>query len=157
MRLGDLASGAGLAAFGAAVAWHAAGFPRAPGHMFGAGLFPIVIGGGLVACGGLLVARGAVSGGLRGISLAAWTEAGPRAAAAAAIAIALPVAFIWLLEPVGFLALATGSLVVLFLAVGVPLARSLAISVVASLVCYWLFAKLLRVPLPRGITGFLGF
>lgn len=157
MRLGDATSGALVVAFGAAVAWQASGFPRMPGHIYGAGLFPVVIGIGLVLCGLILIGRGlATQGGLRGVSMADWTASGRRALGAALV-IAVPVAFIWLLEPVGFLLLATASLFVLFLLVDVAPLRALAMSVIASLVSYWLFAKLLRVPLPRGLTAFLGF
>jgi len=157
MKLGDATSGALLATFGGAIAWQASGFPRMPGHLYGAGLFPIVIGGALVLCGLLLVGRGLVSaGGARGVSLVEWTASGRRTAGAAAI-IAVPLAFIWLLEPVGFLLLSLVSLFVLFQLVGVSTLRALALSLAASLVSYWLFAKLLRVPLPRGLTAFLGF
>jgi putative tricarboxylic transport membrane protein len=157
VKLGDATSGALLAVFGGAVAWHASGFPRMPGHLYGAGLFPVVIGSGLVLCGLLLVGRGLASAGAaRGVSLAQWTASGRRAAGAAAI-VAVPLAFIWLLEPVGFLPLSVVSLLVLFLLVGVGASRALAASLVASLITYWLFAKLLRVPLPRGLAAFLGF
>lgn len=156
MKLGDVASGGLLAAGGVAMAWHASGFPRMPGHLYGAGLFPIAIGCGLVVCGGLLLARGAVGAGLRGVSFADWGMS-RRNGLAAALAIATPVLFIVLLEAVGFLALAIATLLALFLVIGVSPLRSIATAVVASLVSYWLFAKLLRVPLPRGITGFLGF
>lgn len=157
MKLGDATSGALLAAFGGAVAWQASGFPRMPGHVYGAGLFPIVIGAGLVLCGLILIGRGMTSAStLRGVSLAEWTASGRRAMGAATI-IAVPLAFIWLLEPVGFLLLSVVSLFVLFQLVGVGALRALAAALAASLVSYWLFAKLLRVPLPRGLTAFLGF
>lgn len=156
MKLGDLASGGLLVIGGAAVAWHASGFPRMPGHLYGAGLFPVAVGCGLAICGGLLAARGTVSDGLRGIAIADWV-ASRRNGLAALVAIATPVLFIGLLESVGFLALATASLLALFLVIGVSPLRSLASAIIASLISYWLFAKLLRVPLPRGITAFLGF
>jgi putative tricarboxylic transport membrane protein len=157
MKLGDATSGALVAAFGAAVAWQASGFPRMPGHVYGAGLFPLVVGIGLVLCGLILIGRGlATAGGLRGISIAEWRASGRRALGAALV-VAVPLAFIWLLEPVGFLLLALVSMFVLFLLVGVAPLRALAVSAAASLVGYWLFAKLLRVPLPRGLTAFLGF
>jgi putative tricarboxylic transport membrane protein len=157
MRLGDATSGALVAAFGAAVTWQASGFPRMPGHIYGAGLFPMAVGIGLVLCGLILIGRGlATAGGLRGISIAPWRASGRRALGAALI-VATPIAFIWLLEPVGFLLLATASLFVLFLLVDVAPLRALAASAITSLISYWLFAKLLRVPLPRGLTAFLGF
>lgn len=157
MKLGDATSGALLAAFGGAVAWQASGFPRMPGHVYGAGLFPIVIGAGLILCGLILVGRGFASASpLRGVSLSEWTASGQRALGAATV-IAVPLAFIWLLEPVGFLLLSAVSLFVLFQLVGVGMARAFAVSLAASLISYWLFAKLLRVPLPRGLTAFLGF
>lgn len=157
MKLGDATSGALLVAFGGAVAWQASGFPRMPGHVYGAGLFPIVIGAGLIVCGLILMGRGLTSATtLRGVSFADWTASGHRAMGAATV-IAVPLAFIWLLEPVGFLLLSVVSLLVLFLLVGVGALRALAASLAASLVTYWLFAKLLRVPLPRGFADFLGF
>ena len=53
-------------------------------------------------------------------------------------------------ETVGFIPMAFGTLGVLFLWFGVRPLTALITTVVATMMIYWFFASLLRVPLPRG-------
>ena len=54
MQLSDRVTGLALAGLGAIAAWHASKLPPIPGQQIGPSVFPIVIGVGLCACGGLI-------------------------------------------------------------------------------------------------------
>ncbi len=58
---------------------------------------------------------------------------------------------IWVAQRLGFIPVSVIGLLVLFLVLRLRPGVALALAVAASMACWWLFAGLLRVPLPRGI------
>lgn len=59
-------------------------------------------------------------------------------------------AHILLTPRIGFLPVSLIGLTALFMILGLNAVKSLLLAVSTTLVCWWLFAGLLRVPLPRG-------
>jgi putative tricarboxylic transport membrane protein len=134
---------------------HVRSFPTVPGQQFGAALFPALIGVGFGVCGLLLVvsgwrahARDAASA--RWFTPPPWARS-PRQVIALAAVIAVNVAYIALVDVIGFVPLAIAYLALLFWVFGVPAKWMLPIAVVVALVIHYAFYKLLRVPLPWGV------
>src|SRR5690606_12505607 len=103
MRLGDGIVGLGIVLFAGGVLWHVRGFPTLPGQFYGPGFFPAVVLTGLLACGAVLVARGARQAFDRGFGLAVpiWC-ASPRGAISTLVGLASVLAFYFLGEDIGF-------------------------------------------------------
>ena len=151
MKINDAIFGALFALVGAVVLVHVQGFPTIPGQKYGPGLFPGCIAAGFVICGVLLIASG-----LRERAVQPWFQAGewmrsrPQVVAVLAV-VAGVAAYILLSNTIGFLILAPLLLFVWMIALGVRWTTALAASVVATLVIWYAFYKLLRVPLPWGL------
>jgi putative tricarboxylic transport membrane protein len=114
-------------------------------------LFPGCIAAGFLVCGVLLIVSG-----LRHRASEPWFAAGgwvrsrPRVLAALAV-VGGVAAYILFSDAVGFLILAPALLFVWMLAFGVRWTTALVAAVVATLVIWYAFYKLLRVPLPWGV------
>lgn len=143
----DRAAGALLVVIGALGAWGSAQLPIGSLQNPGPGFLPLVLSVVLITAGALVVLAGARSAPL---ALLRWSELRhgwgvPLAIAFAALAI----------ERLGYRL--TVALMLLFL-VGVierkPPLATLAVAAGISLGSYWLFASVLRVPLPIGVFGF---
>lgn len=148
MRLHDTFTGLLLVLLGLGVAWQASTYPPAPGHGPGAGAFPLVLGLGLAACGGVLGWAGRRQGGA-GLEL----DEGLRRFASARNAVLVPLALLayaLVVETAGFFLTSFVLLAGLFLAFGVgrrwiaPLAAGVTLALHAG------FYSVLRVPLPWG-------
>ena len=126
-------------------------FPAFPGQNYGPSLFPRVLGSLLIICGGLLMWRGIAArrAGAPLVVMAAWTRQ-PWRVGAFFLMLALLLAYIVFSETIGFIPMAFVTLGLLFLWLGARPLTALITTVVATLVIYWFFASLLRVPLPRG-------
>lgn len=151
MKINDAVFGAIVALLGAVVLVNVQGYPNIPGQQYGAAIFPGLLAVGLVACGVMLVVSG-----LRARREAGWFEGGawlrsPRHVAAAVAIVAGVAAYIVLAERVGFLIVAPVLLVLWFRALGVAWSHALVWAVVTTLVIWYAFYKLLRVPLPWGV------
>ena len=157
MKLNDAVFGALFVALGAFVLWRVQGFPPIPGQQYGAGAFPGVIGAGFLAVGLLLVLVGlrrrAVVPWLR---LADWTRSVQHLGALAAVVLGV-VAYILWADDVGFLLLAPVLLGTWLLVLSVRPPVALAVTLAASLVIWFAFYKLLRVPLPWGVLKSFAF
>jgi putative tricarboxylic transport membrane protein len=154
MRLGDLLSGVLFVVLGLAVLAYARSLPQVPGHFYGPGLFPAIIGWGFTIGGGLLALsalRALVGSGvrLRLFSAPDW-PIGPGRLLQVGLLFATILAFVALGEYLGFAAIAFLALVSMYVAAGrgIVLALVLATGVTAGL--QLLFGKLLGVPLPPG-------
>jgi putative tricarboxylic transport membrane protein len=157
MRINDAIIGAILAVLGAVVLVHVQGFPTIPGQQYGPGLFPGTIAAGFLVCGVLLIVSG-----LRNRAGASWIEFGawmrsPPHLWAAALVIGGVFAYIVLADVVGFLLLAPILLVVWFVALGVRWTTAIVAAVLTTLVIWYAFYKLLRVPLPWGVLTRFAF
>jgi len=61
--------------------------------------------------------------------------------------------YILISDQIGFIPLAFGILLLLFLWFGTRVVLAVPIAAIATWVMYWFFAVMLRVPLPRGILN----
>ena len=149
MRSTDRWVGAALALLGLVVMWSTRAFPAVPGQKLGAGFLPMIVGVGLLLCGGALV--------VRSLRNAAYThEAGeparkPEHYGSAAVIVAAVVAYLVGVDRLGFLLLAPLCLAAIFLALRVRWRPALVWALAGTLVLHFAFYKLLRVPLPWGV------
>lgn len=154
MKINDAVFGALFLLLGVVVLVHVQGFPKIPGQPVGPALFPGLVAAGLAVCGILLI----VSGIRRRAEqpwyeTAEWMRSGRHFIAFAAI-VGGVVAYVLLAAYVGFLLVAPVLLWIWFSVLGVRPLRAIVVAVVASLVIWYAFYKLLRVPLPWGLlTG----
>lgn len=158
MHLSDRVTGLFLAILGSLAFWGGSRLPAVPGQDVGPAVFPMVVGGGLVACG-LLIAVGighsfedeeaepveAHEG------LARWL--GSWRALAAFVPPALLLFYVLASERLGFLPTAFVIVLVAAVALGASLRLSLAMAVGAPPLVHLVFYKLLRVPLPEGLLA----
>jgi putative tricarboxylic transport membrane protein len=152
MRLSDRVSGVGLMVLGAAAALAGSRLPAVPGQDVGPAVFPMVVGIGLVLCGGM-IAFGI------GHAFEAPEEAedGPPRPAwyglRALIPPALLVFYVLAVEPLGFLLTAAVLLLVIALALGARPRLALPLAALLPFAVHAVFYKLLRVPLPDGLLA----
>jgi putative tricarboxylic transport membrane protein len=151
MRINDAIFGAIFALLGAVILLHVQSFPNIPGQQYGAAIFPGLVAAGFVVCGLLLVVSG-----FRARTEQPWFAAGPwlrmprQVVAVTAIVLGVAV-YLLLAERVGFLIVAPALLLAWFRALGVRWPVALIGAVVTTLVMWYAFYKLLRVPLPWGV------
>ena len=137
--------GLALALLGMAVFWSSRAFPAVPGQKVGAGFLPGLVGIGLLLCAvGLLLRSRRAPAEPDGVR-----ETEHYGAAAVIVAVAL--AYIFLADWLGFLLLAPAGLLAVFLALGVRLQPALLWALGGTVVVHVAFYKLLRVPLPWGL------
>ena len=151
MKINDAIFGAVFALLGAVVLVHVQSFPNIPGQQYGAAIFPGLIAAGFVVCGVLLVMSGVRASGRQ-----AWFEPGewmrsPRHVVAALAIVLGVVAYMVLADILGFLVVAPLLLVVWFRVLGVRWGTAVLSAIVTTLVIWYAFYKLLRVPLPWGV------
>lgn len=153
MKVGDAVVGALLLLLAAAIGVYVSGFPGMSGQRFGAALFPGLIAAGFAACGALLVARG-VRQTTPAFRFAPWTRSVPLLSNFLLFCGVL-LFYIYAADTLGFLITGTLLLYVLFLKLGVARFSGLVVAVAATVCIHLLFYKLLRVPLPWGLLGFM--
>jgi putative tricarboxylic transport membrane protein len=151
MKINDAIFGAIFALLGAVVLVHVQSFPNIPGQQYGAAIFPGLIAFGFVVCGVLLVWSG-----MRSRVDAPWFAAGDwmgsrRHVMAAAVIVAGVAAYMALADAVGFLLVAPVLLLAWFRVLGVRWRTAVVAAVLTTLVIWYVFYKLLRVPLPWGV------
>ena len=151
MKINDAVFGAIFALLGAVVLVHVQSFPNIPGQQYGAAIFPGLVAAGFVVCGVLLV-----MGGTRARGGQPWFEAGdwmrsPRHVVAALAIVAGVAAYMLLADALGFLIVAPVLLALWFRVLGVRWGTAILGAAVATLVIWYAFYKLLRVPLPWGV------
>ena len=151
MKFNDAIFGAIFVLLGTAVLVHVRGFPNIPGQQYGAAIFPGLIAAGFVVCGVLLVISG-----VRARSEQPWFSAGPwvrlpRQVVAVTVIVLGVAVYLALAERVGFLIVAPALLLAWFRVLGVRWPVALFAAVVTTLLMWYAFYKLLRVPLPWGV------
>jgi putative tricarboxylic transport membrane protein len=149
MRLNNTVAGWLLVLFGATVVIYARTFPAAPGQPIGPGMFPIVIGAGLLLCGIVLIWSERTRHDLPAIELEEWLRR-PRMALNAVLVIGALIFYAVAVDTVGFFITAFVFLAGLFLAFGVRGRWIAPTAVVVTLGLHFAFYTLLRVPLPWG-------
>jgi putative tricarboxylic transport membrane protein len=151
MKVHDGLLALAILALATAVIATAQRFPPAPGQPVGPGLFPTVIGSALALAALLLLVRSLKSPGPR-----QWVAISPvllhaRGMAGFLLAPASVVFYLAFSERLGFLPCSVLILVALLTAYGVRLRVGVPFAFAASAVVYAIFARVLSVPLPRGL------
>ena len=157
MKINDAVFGALFLLLGVVVLVHVQGFPKIPGQPVGPALFPGLVSAGLAVCGVLLI----VSGVRRRAEqpwyeTAEWMRSGRHFVALVAI-VGGVVAYVLLAARVGFLLVAPALLWIWLSVLGVRPVRAGVVAIVATLVIWYAFYKLLRVPLPWGVLTGVAF
>src|SRR5262245_10752555 len=164
MRLSDRVTGLFLAAVGGLAAYGGSRLPPVPGQQIGPNVFPIVVGLGIVICGGL-IALGVgrryeeeAEADLARITAQSAVEADgadrPAGGARGMMALippALLLFYVWSVDRLGFLPTAAVIVLVTALALGARRRLALPLALAAPLLINLVFVKLLRVPLPSGL------
>ncbi|HVE50735.1 MAG TPA: tripartite tricarboxylate transporter TctB family protein [Casimicrobiaceae bacterium] len=150
MKINDAIFGALFILLGVVVLVHVQSFPRIPGQQYGPGLFPGSIAAGFVICGVLLVVNGIRHRHERWFSLGKWARVPSRVLALLAVFGGV-VLYIVAAERVGFLIIAPLVLLLWLRAFGVRWGTAIVTSIVTTLIIWYAFYKLLRVPLPWGV------
>ena len=157
MKINDAIFGALFFLLGLAIVVHVQSFPTMSGQKVGPALYPGLAAAALAACGLLLVVSG-----LRDRKRAPWIETLPwlgsaRHVGAFVAIVATTIAYVVLAERIGFLIIAPLALFTMFIAFGVRARAAAIVAVLASVVIWYAFYKLLRVPLPWGVLERFAF
>lgn len=150
VQVSDRVCGGVLVALGAAAAWGGSRLPAVPGQDVGPAAFPMVIGIGLMLCGAL------IAFGIGHDFEAEHDEAVAPSWAAGLRALVPPgllLAYVLLVEPLGFLLTAAALVLATAFAFGARWRLALPLAVAAPLFLHLVFYRLLRVPLPEGLLG----
>ncbi len=155
MRVADGVFGALFAALGAYMIYAATGFPPFPGQPYGASLLPTLLGVAFIVCGiGLALrdfaARRHATEPLPVVALLPALR-DPHGAISGALVVATVLAQILFGDAIGFIPISLVTLTVIFLWFGVRPVQAVAFAVAGTALCWWLFAIMLKVPLPRGL------
>jgi putative tricarboxylic transport membrane protein len=157
MKVNDAIFGALFVLLGVVVLVHVQSFPTIPGQQVGPALFPGFIAAGFVGCGALLIVSGVGNRATEPwYETAEWMRSGRHFVAFFAI-VGGVAAYVWLANAVGFLIIAPVLLWIWFTTLGVRGLAALVVAVVATLVIWYAFYKLLRVPLPWGVLTNFAF
>ena len=157
MKLNDAIFGAVFVLLAILVVVHVQKFPAIPGQQVGPALFPGLIAAG-IGVGGLLL----IYSGLRHRASQPWFVAEPwtrstrHVAGFLAVVVAI-LAYIGLANLLGFLIVGPLLLFGLFVMFGARPMLAAVVAVVATLVIWYAFYKLLRVPLPWGVLTRFAF
>lgn len=160
MQLSNRTTGLGLAGLGAVAIVGALRLPDMLGQAIGPGVFPVVVGTGLVVCGAL-VALGVGQSFEDGADADVAHQPDPAAAAPgpahplhglrALIPIAALLLYALAADTLGFAPVAAAMVFGVAYALGARPWHAAALALAATLFVHLVFAKLLRVPLPAGL------
>jgi putative tricarboxylic transport membrane protein len=150
MKISDTVVGAGFVAAGALIFSGTIGYPTLEAGHPGPSLFPRLLSGLMVVLGGFLGLQG-----LRGKDVTdevAWLQLHRNPSFINAMFILAGVlAYIFLVERVGFLLMGALVIFVIMWRLQVRLLTAVMVAVIFNNIVYLLFAKILRVPLPLGL------
>lgn len=160
MFIPDKVSGVMLVGLGAAAAYAGSLLPPVPGQQVGPNVFPMVVGFGLMLCGGL-IAFGVGSAleqeaeadlAAHSDNVEAATSASPLVnGARTLLPPALLLTYVFIGDALGFVPTAFAIVLAISLVMGARLMLALPLALIAPVIVQLVFAKLLRVPLPPGI------
>jgi putative tricarboxylic transport membrane protein len=160
MFIADKVSGIMLAGLGAAAAYGGSLLPPVPGQQVGPNVFPMVVGAGLILCGGLIaLGVGSAIEQDAEADLAAHSDQPQPAtspspllsAAKTLLPPALLLAYVFVGDRLGFVPTAFAIVLAISLAMGARLKLALPLALIAPVLVHLVFLKLLRVPLPPGL------
>lgn len=160
MFIPDKISGVMLVGLGAAAAYGGSLLPPVPGQQVGPNVFPMVVGAGLMLCGGL-IALGVGSALEREAEAdlaahSAMPEPAPTTSplvsgARTLLPPALLLAYVLVGDTLGFVPTAFAIVLAIALAMGARWKLALPLALIAPVIVRFVFLKLLRVPLPPGV------
>ena len=151
MKLNDAIFGAIFVLLGAVLLVHVQKFPSIPGQQVGPALFPGLVAAGLGVCGLLLIVSGLRHRASQPWFVAEeWTRSTRHVVGFLAVIVAT-VTYIYLAEVLGFLIVGALILFALFILFGVRPGLAAIVAIIATLVIWYAFYKMLRVPLPWGV------
>lgn len=151
MRFNNAIPGAFLIVFALAEIAYATTFPGLHGQNYGPDLFPIIIGVGLLVCGGILTAKGvAQRTTVPMVEIGDWAL-DRRNVANVIILLGCIVFYILLSDSLGFIPTSLLILTVLLTRFGSTWRTSITVAFATTFIIHTLFAKVLLVPLPWGI------
>lgn len=153
MKFSDLLTGLFLVLLGGGVAAYGYALPPMPGQVYGAGLFPMLIGVCLAGFGAYLARHGLIAQRAAGAPLVTvddWAR-DHRLLTNMALVLILIVAYVLFSTRIGFVPMSLAILIILFWRLGVEWKRNILIAVLATTFIQISFSNILRVPLPRGI------
>ncbi len=152
MRFNDLVSGAIMIAAALLVIVLTLRFPEFPGQNYGPAVFPRLLSVLMILCGLLMVIRGYASwrAGAPLAEVPSWAR-DPVNVVSALLVLGSALAYIFILDAVGFVPLTLVVLLILFLWFKVRVPVAVVTALVAAFGINWFFASLMRVPLPRGL------
>ena len=155
MKINDAVFGVVLLLLGVVVVVHVQAFPMIPGQQVGPALFPGLIASGLAVCGALLIVSGVRNRAAEPwYETADWMRSGRHFVSFVAI-VGGVAAYVLFADAVGFLILAPVLLWIWFTVLGVRRSVAIVVALAATVVIWYAFYKVLRVPLPWGVlTGF---
>ena len=152
MRLSDALSGTIAAVLGIELAAYSRTFPPMPGQSIGPGLFPTIIGAGLIVCGTVLALSTAKRARTSWVEFDAWVRR-PRMVVNFALVFGVLVFYALMVNRLGFFITAVIFLSVLWFAFGVRQRLILPMALAITLAIHYMFYSVLRVPLPWGLLG----
>ncbi len=149
MRVNDAVLGVLLLGFAGWVWWLTSFFPAFPGQDYGPSLFPRILAAGIAGCGLLLALRG-LRARQRLLTLDEWVRDPARLVSVLLMPGAV-LAYIFVVDTLGFIPTAFAILLVLFLWFRARPVVALPVAAGVTLTIHWFFAGMMRVPLPRGL------
>jgi putative tricarboxylic transport membrane protein len=155
VKINDAVFGVVLLLLGIVVVVHVQAFPRIPGQQIGPALFPGLVATGLAVCGVLLILSGVRKRATEPwYETAEWMRSGRHFVSFVAV-VGGVAAYVLLANAVGFLIVAPVLLWIWFTVLGVRRRTAVVVAIVATVVIWYAFYRLLRVPLPWGVlTGY---
>ena len=153
MKFSDLLIGLFLVLLGGGVAAYGYTLPPMPGQVYGAGLFPMLIGVCLAGFGAHIARQGFVARRIAGTPLFTFDDwaRDHRLVLNMALVLLLIVAYVLFSTRVGFIPMSLAILTILFWRLGVEWRKNILIAVLATAFIQLSFSNILRVPLPRGL------
>jgi putative tricarboxylic transport membrane protein len=160
MQLSDRVTGLFMVALGGLAAYGGSRLPPVPGQQIGPNVFPMVVGIGLVLCGGMIaLGVGRHFEEEAEADLVAHSDqpaAAPTASWWSGLMVLLPPAllvfYVLAVNKLGFLPTAGIIVLTTSLALGARIILAVPVALGAPLFVNLVFAKLLRVPLPSGLV-----
>jgi putative tricarboxylic transport membrane protein len=150
MKISDTVVGAGFVAAGALIIAGTMHYPPLDGGYPGPSLFPRILGGLMVAFGGLVGLKGLRTGDTT--QEVEWLLLHKSTGFINAVFVLVGVAaYILFVEKLGFLLMGALLLFVVMWRLKVPPLKALLVAVVFNTIVHFLFYKIMRVPLPLGI------
>jgi putative tricarboxylic transport membrane protein len=153
MKFSDLLTGLFLVLLGGGVTAYGYTLPPMPGQVYGAGLFPTLIGVCLAGFGLHLARQGFIARQMTGMPFVViddWAR-DHRLLVNMALVLILIVAYVLFSTRIGFIPMSLGILMILFWRLGVEWKRNVLVALLATAFIQVSFSNILRVPLPRGL------